>query len=192
VHEFKTKGPEYRQTVQTTLKASYTGHYRRGLIELLEVLEFRSSNATHRPVLDALELIRRHADGRQTYYPARESVPTHKGLLGDWAPLVFTDTGKGGQGDRRRVVRSVYEICTFQALRDRLRCKEIWVAGADKWRNPDEDLPADFEARRTEHYAALRKPLDATAFIPTSTPRPSRGICGGSRPRSAPGGAPCR
>ncbi|MFJ8095944.1 DUF4158 domain-containing protein [Streptomyces griseofuscus] len=30
VHEFKTRGPVYRRTVQTTLKASYTNHYRRG------------------------------------------------------------------------------------------------------------------------------------------------------------------
>jgi hypothetical protein len=45
------------------------------------------------------------------------------------------------------------------------RRKEIWVAGADKWRNPAEDLPADFEDRRVEHYQALRKPLDPTAFI---------------------------
>lgn len=29
VHEFKTKGPVYRRTVQTTLRASYTGHYGR-------------------------------------------------------------------------------------------------------------------------------------------------------------------
>ena len=49
VHEYKTKGPVYRRTVQTTLKASYTSHYRRGLIELLDVLEFRSNNTTHRP-----------------------------------------------------------------------------------------------------------------------------------------------
>jgi len=128
VHEFKTKGPVYRRTVQTTLKAPYSNHYRRGLIELLDVLEFRSNNATHRPVLDALDLIKRHADARLTYYPAGETVPTHKGLLGDWTTLVFNDTGKGGG---RRVVRAVYEICTFQALRERLRCKEIWVVGAD-------------------------------------------------------------
>ena len=37
--------------------------------------------------------------------------------------------------------------------------------GADKWRNPDEDLPADFDGRRVEHYAALRKPIDASEFI---------------------------
>jgi hypothetical protein len=36
VHEFKTRGPVYRRTVQTTLKASYTNHYRRGLIKLLD------------------------------------------------------------------------------------------------------------------------------------------------------------
>jgi hypothetical protein len=59
----------------------------------------------------------------------------------------------------------VYEVVTFQALREHLRCKEIWITGADRWRNPDQDLPADFEARRAEHYASLRKPLDPAAFI---------------------------
>ena len=52
----------------------------------------------------------------------------------------------------------------FQALREKLRCKEIWVAGAEKWRNPDLDLPADFEANRAENYARLRKPLDPGRF----------------------------
>ncbi len=54
----------------------------------------------------------------------------------------------------------MYECGVFQALREKLRCKEIWVAGAEKWRNPDLDLPADFEANRAENYAQLRKPLD--------------------------------
>ena len=36
VHEYRTKGPVYRTTVATTLRASYTNHYRRGLIRLLE------------------------------------------------------------------------------------------------------------------------------------------------------------
>jgi hypothetical protein len=53
VHEYKTKGPVYRTTVATTLRASYTNHYRRGLIQLLGVLEFHSSNTTHRPVIEA-------------------------------------------------------------------------------------------------------------------------------------------
>jgi hypothetical protein len=65
---------------------------------------------------------------------------------------------------RTRIIRSVYEACVFQALRERLRCKEIWVVGAHEWRNPDEDLPTDFETHRVEHYDKLHKPLDPAAF----------------------------
>src|SRR5512135_2361547 len=61
VAEYKSSGPTYRRTVQTKLKASYSHHYRRGRVRLLQVLEFRSNNAAHRPVLDALELVARYA-----------------------------------------------------------------------------------------------------------------------------------
>ena len=44
--------------------------------------------------------------------------------------------------------RITYEICVLQTLREKLRCKEIWVVGADLYRNPDDDLPADFEPHR--------------------------------------------
>lgn len=162
VAEFKTSGPTYQRTVKATLRASYTNHYRAGLIKLLSVLEFCSNNSTHRPVLDALELIGRYANaGNLRYYPRDEPVPAHRGLSGDWAELIHQTDKRG----HRRVVRMVYEICTFQVLRDQLRCKEIWVAGADKWRNPAQDLPVDFEEHRIEHYQALRKPLDSSEFI---------------------------
>ena len=45
------------------------------------------------------------------------------------------------------------------------RAGGIWVVGAGRWRDPDEDLPKDFEERRAEHYASLRKPLDPAGFI---------------------------
>ena len=64
-----------------------------------------------------------------------------------------------------RINRITYEICVLQALRERLRCKEIWVVGANRYRNPDDDLPADFEAERTPYYAALNLPLEAERFI---------------------------
>ncbi|MPY85892.1 MAG: hypothetical protein GEV00_22030, partial [Actinophytocola sp.] len=162
VAEFKASGPTYQRTVKTTLKASYTNHYRTGLIKRVQVLGFSSNNTVHRPVLEALELISRYATaGNLHYYPVGEHVPVHRGLSGDWEGLVY----KEDKRRRQRVVRMVYEVCTFQALREQLRCKEIWVDGADKWRNPAEDLPAEFEERRVEHYQALRKPLDPTEFI---------------------------
>ena len=162
VYEFKSKGPVYAQTVRATLRASYTNHYRTGLIALLDVLEFDSNNSTHRPVIDALELVKTFKDSRVRFFPDDAEVPIHRGIVGNWASLVFNN-----DLPQRRVVRTVYEICTFQALRERLRCKEVWVHGADRWRNPDNDLPAGFDDRRVEHYTILRQPLDATEFVDT-------------------------
>jgi TnpA family transposase len=161
VAEYKSSGPAYRRTVQTTYRASYTNHYQAGLIRLLEVLQFRSEDSSQ-PVLEAVRLVRRYAASPQlTYYPEGETVPAHGGLSGDWQDLAYRTDGKG----RRRVVRTIYEIRTFEALCDQLRCKGIWVAGAGEFRNPDEDLVTDFAERRAEHYAGLRKPLDPGAFI---------------------------
>ncbi|MET7486770.1 hypothetical protein [Streptomyces sp. NPDC005538] len=37
--------------------------------------------------------------------------------------------------------------------------------GANRWRNPGDDLPADFEENRDVHYAALGQPQDSGEFI---------------------------
>jgi TnpA family transposase len=78
-----------------------------------------------------------------------------------WRGIVIEQAPDGGQ----RVNRINYEICVLQSLRDRLRCKEIWVVGADRFRNPDQDLPGDFSERRDACYARLGLPLDADVFI---------------------------
>ena len=64
-----------------------------------------------------------------------------------------------------RVNRINYEIYVLQALRDKLRCKEIWVEGAERFCNPDADLPDDFAAERERYYALLEQPLGAEIFV---------------------------
>jgi TnpA family transposase len=162
LREFKANGTSWRQHRQRVFKASYTGHYRTGLIQIIEVLEFGSANTVHAPMVEALTLIKRYkADvpGRVKCYAAGEHVPVDGIIPAELAELMYQ-----GDGKRRRILRTVYECGAFQALREKLRCKEIWVAGAEKWRNPDLDLPADFEDRRAENYAQLRKPLDPRRF----------------------------
>ncbi len=70
------------------------------------------------------------------------------------------DAQWGGQ-----VNRIAYELCVLQTPRDKVRCKELWVVGAGRFRNPDEDLPEDFEQRRDEYYRALQQPRAAQQFI---------------------------
>lgn len=53
----------------------------------------------------------------------------------------------------------------MKALREALRNREIWVVGADRYRDPDEDLPQDFDKRREDYYAELGQPLEADRFV---------------------------
>ncbi len=161
VRESKATGPTYRTTLRATIRSSYRGHYRRAVLDLLAALDFRSNNDVHRPVIQALGLIRRYAETRLRHYPVEEEVPLDGIVRPLWRGAVVDEDPQG----RPRIDRITYEICVLEALREQLRCKEVWVAGANRYRNPDEDLPADFDARRTAHYQALGLPLDAGAFI---------------------------
>ncbi len=67
-------------------------------------------------------------------------------------------------GDLPKFNRIAYELCVLKALRERLRCREIWVVGSRRYRAPEEDLPQDFEVRKAAYYEDLGVPLDARAF----------------------------
>ena len=79
-------------------------------------------------------------------------------------PTAWRDAVVDEQG---RVERIPYELCVLTALREALRRREIWVVGAVRWRDPDADLPADFDVHRDTHYQRLRQPLDPAEFIDT-------------------------
>src|SRR5208337_5144741 len=58
--------------IHTVVRASYGSYYRRMLPKLLAAIEFRSNNATHRSLLDAIEVIRAAVDGGRQYYELDE------------------------------------------------------------------------------------------------------------------------
>jgi hypothetical protein len=159
VKEAKASEQIFQQRVRKVIRGSYSNHYRRMLPRLLETLQFRCSNSAYRPVMDALELLGRHVEtpGQQRFYPPDEKVPFDGVVPEEWRQAVVDEHGK--------VERIPYELCVLRALRDALRRREIHVAGAQRWRDPDEDLPNDFAENRDVHYAAIRKPRDPAAFI---------------------------
>jgi len=159
VKESKSAGPTFRLNVHSRLVASYRGHYRRMLPPILEALAFRSNNAAHRPVVEALSVLRRNAGSPARSYAAEEDVPLEGVVPPAWEDLVVSRNGS------LRVDRVGYEVCVLNALRDALRRREVWVVGADRYRDPDEDLPQDFEERREAYYAELGQPLAAERFV---------------------------
>jgi hypothetical protein len=152
-------GTPRSRRVHTAVRVSYGSYYRRMMPKLLAILDFRSNNGAHSPLLDALAAIRRaEGEGRQYFHV--DEIAVEGVIRPKWRDVVIEDAPGGGQ----RVNRINYEICVLQTLRERLRCKEVWVAGAGRFRNPDEDLPADFAARRASCYARLDLPTEPRAF----------------------------
>jgi hypothetical protein len=160
VREGYATGPVYRQQLQTVIRNSYRWHYRQMLPAVLATLEFRSNNARHRPVIRALALLRKYASTKVRLYPLEE-VPLEGVVRSAWLDAVQEKDRNGNV----RINRIAYEICVLQALREQLRYKEIWVVGADRYRNPEEDLPLDFDTQRDVYYEALRLPLEAKTFV---------------------------
>ncbi len=161
VAEYKATGLAYKRRVHNVMRASFASHYRRMIPQLLEVLEFRSNNDIHRPVIEALELLKKYANSKARYYDSSEEIPID-GVLKSNAKEILLETDSEGN---ERINRINYEICVLKALRERLCCKEIWVVGANRYRNPDDDLPADFESKRQIYYQALTLPEDVETFI---------------------------
>lgn len=161
VEEAKQTGP-FRRAVQTRIGSSYSHHYRQILPLLLEVLEFRSNNARHRPLIDALNVVKTYLeDEHRTFYPMDAIVPMQNVI----PPAMQFWVRQPNHSGNLQVRRTRYELCVLQALRDQLRSKEIWVVGADRYCNPDEDTPTDYADKRVEYYQALDLPLDADEFI---------------------------
>ena len=159
VKEAKATEAVFKTRVRKALRSSYSNYYRRMLPRLLGALQFRSNNSAHRPVIEALDLLGRYAErpGTVRFYAGAETVPLAGVVPADWETAVVDERG--------RVKRIPYELCVLRALRDGLRRREIWVAGANRWWDPEADLPADFEVSREVHYTALRQPLDPSAFV---------------------------
>lgn len=118
------------------MHSSYQGHYRKSLSKILNNLTFCSNNQFHQPIIEAIQLIRDYGESGQRYFAAGDEVPIEGVIQPKWKDVIIETDSKGIE----RVNRINYEIAVIQSLRTRLRCKEIWIEGADRYRNPDEDL----------------------------------------------------
>lgn len=93
VAEMKATNAEFARNKREVFKSSYSNHYRSGLMKLLEVLDFCSSNDQHKPVMEALKLIERHKDSSTTYLPLGETIPLEGVVRKDWMEFaIFTPT----------------------------------------------------------------------------------------------------
>jgi len=138
----------------------YVHHYRRMVGPMLRTLNFKSENPSQKPLLQGIELIKRYLDTKHAYFPNKEIIPEQLLSTGHWRELVVEE---GADGERFK--RYPFELCVLSKLSVALKCKEIWVEGAYRFRNPVEDLPKDWPKQRVEYCKQWNIPLTAGEFL---------------------------
>jgi TnpA family transposase len=159
VAEAKASHPHYRSWYQAVMRQKYVHHYRQMLPWILEHLPFRSENR-FQPVIEALAVIKQSLGTKAQYLP--EDTPVDGVVLPSWRDMVLEE--KNGV---TRINRPYYELCVLQRLERALKCKEVWVEGAYAFRNPSQDLPANWteETQRAAYYQTLKQPIEVTSFL---------------------------
>ncbi|MFE5940811.1 Tn3 family transposase [Streptomyces sp. NPDC056470] len=158
--EAEANEARYKARIRTVLRSSYSNHWRRMLSPLLSAWELKCNNTAYRPVMDAIDLLKRYLDQPikdGAYFDEAERIPLDGVVPEQWRAAVVDDKG--------RVERIPYELCVLVSLRDALRRREIWVAGAIRWRNPEDDPAAGLRGQPGCALSAIRQPLDPGEFI---------------------------
>jgi len=127
---------------------------------VLELLDFKTNNNHYQPIIEALSIIKSQLDSGTTYYPMNLCIPIDGAVKNIHKPLVLEYTEQG-----ERINRINYELCVLRNLRDKLRVKEIWIEGAYQYRDPEKDMPQDFNEKKEYYISLLRKPKSAKNFI---------------------------
>lgn len=160
VKEHNSKGKWYENQVHKKMHSMYSHAHRKILLTLLDAFIFKTNLNDSKLLLEAVQIIKAHRDSSDRYYPSNISAPMKNVISSEWDGLVSVND----QGIKK-THRVNYEIAVLQELRRQLDCKMIWVEGALRYRNPDDDLPKDFEEKREHYYKLLGLPLNVHEFI---------------------------
>jgi TnpA family transposase len=158
IEEFKTSGLYFTQQVLTKAAASHKHHYQRIFPKILRVLDFQSKAPALRPLMKAIKILKTkdQLDDKDL-----AKLPIDGVIDKEDKELVFNVDANGN----RSVDETKYRILLLRTLHKRSKTKEAWVPGANKYRNPDEDLPADFEEKRAQYYSDLELPTNPDDLI---------------------------
>ena len=165
--ELISKGTWYEQQVQRKMVLSYSHAHRRILLKLLEIFVLQTNIDEYKPILRAIEFIIKNKDIKDKYYAYdQEEVPAIDLIEHKWYSQVIEEKKDTDRGNKKKIIHRInYEIAILEKLHSLLVCKLIWVEGAYRYRDPEEDLPKDFNLRPEYYYQLLNLPMDPKVFV---------------------------
>jgi TnpA family transposase len=92
-----------------------------------------------------------------------ETIPAIAEIAPLWLPLV----GSLAEDEPSPFNVFAFELAIFERIEKELGCKNIWVEGAYRYRNPVKDFPKDFDTNKAYYYKFLDLSEDVEVFIAT-------------------------
>tara|TARA_B100001996_G_scaffold201784_1_gene154473 strand:+ start:186 stop:3188 length:3003 start_codon:yes stop_codon:yes gene_type:complete len=159
IEDLKHRGRWYQQKIQHKIHSNYVHGNRGILLSILRAFKFHEDHVIYKPLLEAIEFINQHwNESDDEYYidlpPIDDVVPTA------WNSMVVTEVN-----DKKKANKYNYEIAILEQLKSFLGFKAIWIEGSYRYRNPNEDIPQDFDKKRKHYYKLLGLPTNAKQFI---------------------------
>lgn len=152
VADYEQGSHSYNLKVNKKVQSSYRHYYKRILLKALTRLDLHSTDKVFSELLSAVEFVLENRKEKGNQYPDGLIPPS----LGSFQPTDF---------DLENCTKSEYEYLVLEKLRERLKCKDVFVQGSLKYGNPKLDLIQDFKQNHDHYYKQIDLPLNAQTFI---------------------------
>ncbi len=104
IKDLKMNNSAFTGKVHTVMKNSYSRHYRRMLPKLLHILEFKSNNDNHKPVLQALKIVKENMASSMKHLHIDDSLPIAGVIKSKWKSTVIQKDENGNDVIERTAI----------------------------------------------------------------------------------------
>jgi TnpA family transposase len=160
-------GQWYRNQVKAKALSLYSHNNRRIVWALINALDFGAEPQLSK-ILKGINFLKKmnedEADEKTISLKQRLYNPI---LLKNIIPLNWLSfvTIKTKHPTKVRINWNAFELALFERLETELSVKNIWVKNAFRYRNPNEDMPSDFDDNEDYYFNLLGLPKDVEDFI---------------------------
>jgi len=159
INDLKHRGKWYEQQIQTKIHSNYAHGSRIVLLAILKTLLLKEDHKDYKPILEAIDFIKKFANesDSENYLT---TPPIKDVISSDWEYMIVIKTKK-----KEVINKYNYEIAVLEKLKELLVYKAIWIENSYRYRNPNDDTPKDYDAKKEEYCQMLGLPTTAKVFI---------------------------
>ena len=159
IDDLKQRGKWYQQQVQSKVHTTYVHGNRTILLSMLNIFQLQDNHKIYKPLLEAVKFITLHWDTSDTEY-YNELPPIEGVVSAAWKTMTVTEID-----ETQQVNKYNYEIAVLEQVKCFLGFKALWIKGGYRYRDPNEDIPQDFNKNRKKYYDYLGLPRSAKKFV---------------------------